>query len=424
MRFLALPELAKGLVTMTASGVFVINIYGLLWIFRCRSRRKETAFAVHAFLAVIMTLASFVLAQILTMVLQRDLVLPFDIPLLPILVLTAIPFIFVIYLYIRIAKWQKEHLTAVSVKEAFDRLPMGLMIYTRDGIPIMINEAMDSFARELTGEPLTDAMAFRKQLGSMTTTGKDIQSGDPAVVRSKNGRVLSLIRNPIDAGKRGMYELTAVDITREYEMTAELEKRRDLARVLNSRLKALLGTIEYVTMNRELLQLKTALHDNIGQSILIAKRYLYSPGSVDKERMLEFWKDNIRHLTNDEPEEWELPYYVISKEADLLGIRLVIIGELPHEQNLIPIVDAAISIHIGNILKHANGTEAVIEVKENAEEILLTFTNDGKAPEGVITEKGGLLNLRSMVEDAGGSMEVRSDPAFSMRLSFPKAKKI
>ena len=94
-------------------------------------------------------------------------------------------------------------------------------------------------------------------------------------------------------------------------------------------------TIEYVSMNRELLKLKTALHDNIGQSILIAKRYLYSPDSVDKKRMLEFWQDNARHLVNDEPEEWELPYYVISKEADRLGIRLKILGELPKEQELI-----------------------------------------------------------------------------------------
>ena len=80
-------------------------------------------------------------------------------------------------------------------------------------------------------------------------------------------------------------------------------------------------------------KLKTSLHDNIGQNILIAKRYLYAPDSVDKKRMLEFWKDNVRHLVNDEPEEWELPYYVISKEADLLGIRLNIIGELPRERD-------------------------------------------------------------------------------------------
>ena len=74
----------------------------------------------------------------------------------------------------------------------------------------------------------------------------------------------------------------------EYELSRKLAAGQEKARGLNIRLKALMGTLEYVTMNRELLQLKTSLHDNIGQCILIAKRYMYSPESVDKQRMLDF----------------------------------------------------------------------------------------------------------------------------------------
>ena len=148
--------------------------------------------------------------------------------------------------------------------------------------------------------------------------------------------------------------------------------------------------------------LKTALHDNIGQSILIAKRYLYAPDSVDKKRMLEFWQDNVRHLIYDEPEERELPYYVISKEADLMGIRLNIIGELPKEGELIPIVDAAVSAQISNTLKHTNGSEITIAVSETGDEYILSLKNDGEAPGGRIEPKGGLENLRRKVEGAGG----------------------
>ena len=36
-----------------------------------------------------------------------------------------------------------------------------------------------------------------------------------------------------------------------------------------------------------------------------------------------------------------------------------------------------------------------------------------------IEEKGGLKNLRSQVEDAGGKMEIISMPEFEMRITFP-----
>jgi signal transduction histidine kinase len=135
--------------------------------------------------------------------------------------------------------------------------------------------------------------------------------------------------------------------------------------------------------------------------------------------MLDFWRDNIHHLTNDEPEEWELPYYVISKEADRLGISLNIIGELPSESRLIPVVDAAISVHIGNTLKHADGTEATVAVKKKAEGYVISFTNNGRQPEEEIKEKGGLKNLRSQVEGVGGKMEIISAPEFEMRITLP-----
>ncbi|MCR5501476.1 MAG: hypothetical protein K6F53_00545 [Lachnospiraceae bacterium] len=220
----------------------------------------------------------------------------------------------------------------------------------------------------------------------------------------------------------GAYEVIAVDISSEYRLSEELDEKRNRARILNSRLKALMGTIEYVTMNRELLQLKIALHDNIGQSILIAKRYLYSPDSVDVERMIDFWQDNIRHLVSDKPEEWELPYYVISKEANMLGIKLRILGELPEEQELIPVVDEAISVHIGNTLKHADSDEVTVYVTENEAEYVISLKNGDHREAGEVSEKGGLKNLRNEVERVGGSMEIVTKPVFELRITLPRRR--
>ena len=82
-------------------------------------------------------------------------------------------------------------------------------------------------------------------------------------------------------------------------------------------------------------------------------------------------------------------------------------------------MDAAISVHIGNTLKHADGTEATVAVKKKAEGYVISFTNNGRQPEEEIKEKGGLKNLRSQVESVGGKMEIISAPEFEMRITLP-----
>lgn len=413
MTYTTLSEAAQSVILMISCMTFIMFLY---YTIRMTDLGRKK---LYRLLAVLETLFSFGLFQLLIMIQQKDISVSFPLPLFPTLAMVCLLFMHAALLHRRIAIWEKEHLSAISVKEAFDRLPMGLMFYSASGIPIMVNGTMQAVARELFGSPVTDAVAFWERLGEADRSDRKEPEDDSRIVGSSEEKVYGFRRGKLAVKGSELYELTAVDISWEYGMTRELGWRRDRAGNMNSRLKALMSAIEYVSMNKELLQLKAALHDNIGQSILIAKRYLYAPGSVDKKRMLDFWTDNIRHLINGEPEEWELPYYVISREADRLGIRLNIIGELPEKGRLIPVVDAAVSAHIGNTLKHADGTEATIAVQKQGKDYILSFTNNGRQPEGEIRERGGLQNLRREVESIGGRMELYSKPAFEMKLILP-----
>ena len=408
-------------ISVTARGVLILlmTIIQLLYIYCIVRMFDLKRYKPDLILTGIMTVCCFVLLQIMTMIQQGDLKPTFEIPLTLLWSAVILLLGFVVFQLYHISKWRRAHISAMSVKEAFDKLPAGLMFYSHGGIPVMVNATMLEISRELFGRSIGDGEAYWEIIRDKRTD--DEVPEDKAIVKSSSGKAYSFNKSLMHIKSADIFELTAVDISDEYELSRELAAGQEKARGLNVRLKALMGTLEYVTMNRELLHLKTSLHDNIGQCILIAKRYLYSPESVDKQRMLDFWRDNIRHLTNDEPEEWELPYYVISKEADRLGIELNIIGELPSESRLIPVVDAAISVHIGNTLKHADGTEVTIAVKNIPEGVEISFSNNGRQPEGEIVERGGLKNLRSQVEDAGGRMEIISKPSFEMKLTLPVA---
>lgn len=410
-------------ITSNERGIFlaIVTLVLILYIFSFVKMLEYGRYMVDIVIMGIMTLLAFSLFQVMVMYQQEDLK-RLEIPVRALWLIIIFLVSYVGFLQNSISRWQNEHISGMSVKEAFDKLPAGLMFYGTSGIPIMINHTMQELAYIVLDGPITDARIFWDKLNEDIPDDIDKDENN-LIVKVTGNRVFSVKRNLLNIQGHEVFELTAVDISREYELTEELGSRRDKARMLNTRLKALMGTIEYVTMNRELLQLKTALHDNIGQSILIAKRYLYAPDSVDKKRMLDFWSDNIRHLTNGEPEEWELPYYVISKEADRLGIRLDMAGELPDDPDLIPIVDAAISVHIGNTLKHADGTRATVYSRKAGRHYIISLTNNGKRPEGKITEGGGLGNLRREVESIGGRMEVLSSPNYVLRIILPMDKK-
>ena len=416
MTYTMLPEIERGYLLAFATLILIMFIYCII---RLLDAGRRNAYLICTCL---MAAVAFSLYQGMIMYQQED-ASSFDVPVWLLIFAFVVLFLYCGYIQHNIVVWQRTNISGLSVKEAFDKLPAGLAYYTQSGVPVMVNEAMQELARRIVGESITDAIAFWEKIKvlDLEDTARDDES---VIVRTTDDGIYSIRRREARISGTKVYELIASDISREYELTRELEAKQHKARVLNTRLKALMETIEYVSMNRELLKLKTALHDNIGQSILIAKRYLYAPDSVDKKRMLEFWQDNVRHLVSDEPEEWELPYYVITKEADLMGIKLSIIGELPKERELIPVIDAAVSTQVGNTLKHTNGTQVTITVEDDGDKYRLSLKNDGTALQDGIQIHGGLENLRSDVEDAGGSMEIVHTPDFVLKITLPKGDRM
>ena len=344
-----------------------------------------------------------------------------------------------IYLLNGIGQWKQEHVSVASVKEAFDYLTAGCCYSLPSGIPKLLNHTMQEISKELTGAPVSDANEFwdlirsgrlpqavrtaepaeNAQAGTASAASEETEA---PVLMMKSGAVYSFRKGLVQTEEGVCRELIASNITREYRLTKELQEKQALAQIVNTRLKALLGTIRYVTMNRELWQIKAALHDNLGQSLLYARRYLTKPGSVNKEKMLALWKENLRHLQAEEPEPWQLPYYVTGRQADQLGVTIELDGRLPQEEQLLPVIDLAVSTHVLNVLRHAGGRTAGIRVTEDEKRYFLRFTNDGLQPGSgtVIRERGGLSNLRRETEAVGGTMEIRTKNGFELLISLPK----
>ncbi len=412
MTFLSISPEAQGMLTFWVSLTELLFFANLLRSVQIGEKRSNAR-------SIVMCTAGLVFVQILFQqmdgVMHCPVVMPLWTLVLVILLLTCIACME----QYRLAVWNRTHISASSIKEALDFLPTGLCFALPEGLPLLVNETMERLSRLLFETPLSDACAMWEALRSGQGKGC-IKDGSEPIYEMPDGKVYAFRREEMNLAEGTAYAVIAADITEEYARTGELEEKQKIAAVMNTRLKSLLGTIEYVAMSKELLQLKTAMHDNLGRSLLTARRYLQSPEAVDPKEMLSVWKRNLSHLIEETPEEWQIPYYVTKKEAASLGIDLQIIGDLPEEEALLPVLDLAVSTHMINVLRHADGHTAVIETGESEEAYRICFTNDGRLPSGKIRETGGLGTLRRQVELIGGRMEISTVPRFEMNLVLPK----
>lgn len=436
---LTFPELSPVLRALLLSWngiLFIVYIFNMI---RCIQIRKSRTSVIAAAVLLLMDVCIF---QICIAQNEQDVLEVYAGITMPVPVLVAVMLVLMIAASVSMymtRKWSIKHITAASIKESFDSLPTGLCFYYENGLPQMVNARMESICRSLTGHSLQNAVSFVKELKTGHVEGC-IESGENPIYRLSDGSVISfsvnshisLLCSPAGiisrifkvnerpGSDKILFELLASDVTDEYLLTETLREKEKQAGYINKRLKVLLKMTEYNVMERELLELKANLHDNLGKSLLLARRYLTAPDSVDKRELIALWDRNIRTLKNEQPEYWQEPYYMSRSQAMLLGVELMTNGELPVAEDLQTVINTAINVHVTNVMRHAEGTKAFINVSEENRWWNLTFTNDGKVPDAGIKETGGLGNLRKAVEKAGGTMKIRSTPVFEMNIRLPE----
>ncbi len=400
---------SDGLIMLFFQLLMFVWFYLLICLLQIRICKKES------FAAGCGTFGSFLMFQTVRLYLPA-------IP-LPVLIAAALlqaALLLLTALYVR--RYRRTYLSAMSFKEGFDMLPTGLCFYAPGGMVKMVNYKMDSLFTQITGEKLSDAEAFFRNLSDCAYPCC-ISGGEEPIICLDDGTAYSFTHHTVTANGVQMHELTAADITALYNITKELEQKQKRIRLINRRLKALNSTVRYVIMEKELLRIKVRVHDELGQALLLSRRFLQQPDAVDEREMLSLWKRSFGLLLTEKQELWQKPYQVNLRRAELLGLRMEIHGKLPEEEHLIPVIDTALSVHMTNVIRHAEGTCAAVTITEQEQSYTLSFTNDGRPPVNGVRETGGLGNLRRITERIGGGMKIRTLPAYELILKLPKIQK-
>ena len=150
-------------------------------------------------------------------------------------------------------------------------------------------------------------------------------------------------------------EIIAADVTELYAKQAELNRENTLLAEANRNMKQLLDNMEEIVREEEILSMKMRIHDDIGHSILAARKALLQQQDIAViRRNAALWEkavnllDRVNHLS-PVPDEWEQ----LQSRARDLGVELDIGGELPEHEILRHLVVLSVRECVTNCVRHA-----------------------------------------------------------------------
>lgn len=316
-----------------------------------------------------------------------------------------------------------ERITGMSIKEAMDGFPDGVLCYAPKGRVMLVNQAMKEFCRQMTGDELVNGDLFTQQMlsGQIRPGCRIVTVGDENVFVLPDETVWKINLQDIPFEDSEVRMLTASEITEEYRKTEELRTMQKGLAALGERLAKVNREIVDLTAEREMLNAKIRIHDEMGKNLLIVKHFILNGGTEsEKAAMIGSLYQNVSFLMKDLPAGTRDECELMIDTASRLGVTVFVTGTIPDCEPQRHILATAIHECFTNTLRHAHGNELYMNIEDDGDRLRVVLTNNGKKPAGEIEERGGLVLLRDLTEREGGRMTILKNPSYAVVLELPK----
>lgn len=313
-----------------------------------------------------------------------------------------------------------------KIKESFDRLPIAVCFFGKDGIVRLVNHQMLAVMNDLRPDGIQTLTELEAVL---TNPPEHVSKPNPQlpVYRLSDGKILHFTREEIVTKDGKKYtQITASDVTELTHRQAELMDENERLEKANARLRALFEEMPKLIREEETLAVKQRIHDDIGHSILVARRTLLrQAGLAEIQSCASLWEDSIAVLyrSNQMRAESDALEEAMGKAREM-GVQVLTEGKAPGAPAIRWLFALAITECASNCVRHADGTRLNVCFESDHEHIRLTVTNNGRPPQEKIREGGGLSMLRTRIQETGGHMEILSSPRFTLIINLPQEELI
>ncbi len=320
----------------------------------------------------------------------------------------------------------RRHISNMSVKESFDNLPSGICFYETSGILRLVNVKINDLCVEITGKPLLNGAEFWKTLAedAPIAPNERVGTGETPMIKTERGKVYSFNRTEHAVDGEAVFEIVATDITRRYRLSEDLACKNEELAAFNQRMREYGEKIQELTAERETLNAKIRIHDELGKLLLFTRKSLSAPMTEEERRgMLSSWKNDVIAFGSAKGGNVSDTYSGLYAAAKSAGVAVKITGRKPEDKTLKKIVVTAAIECVTNAVKHAKGNVVNVELEDKGAFLNIYVSNNGEPPTEKIKEGGGFSSLRPLVEREGGKMTITSAPAFGLAITVPKGGK-
>ncbi len=307
------------------------------------------------------------------------------------------------------------------IKESFDHLPIAICFFDSQGIARLINHQMLDIMNALRSDGIQTLDELRNALQDSSI--HCINSELHIYAFSEEEIIRFTKENIVTRDGKQFTQVIGTNVTELIRRQNQLKEENEKLTETNNRLRKVFEQMPDIIREEETLEMKLRVHDDIGHSILAARRALLQNASLDElKESASLWKQSISILyrSNEIINKENLIDTAIHRAKEM-GVQVLITGTLPTQEKLVEITSLAIRECAANCVRHADGTELYILVVEGKNKLNMTITNNGITPKEEIHEGGGLSMLRRYIEEINGEMIVQSSPTFALKISLPYA---
>lgn len=364
-------------------------------------------------------------------ILFAGLTLPFMEPLtrsvFPVLYLAAILFytLRAVHMFFLYRREIRMEISDISVKFALDMLHTGILFFERNGYVLLVNKQMQNLMISLTGLVWRNGEQFFAQIcrGDYKNGCKKMDLNEKTVYSLPDQTVWFFKKTEIELGGRIYTQLSASDVTEQWNLVAELREQNRVLQMRNEDLKKTISNIWEICRQEEAMRMKSRLHDVLGQRIALLLRNLRENKEPD-EKLLDYFAEELSLQLKEEntPDNMQQEIETLCRMMLEIGVTVHISGVFPSDKALSQLCMEIIMEAVTNAVRHGLAKEISVCMEQTKTAFLIRIANTGLLPEGKIFEGGGIQNMRQKLQKVGGTLCILTSQQFVLSVYIPEGE--
>ena len=295
-------------------------------------------------------------------------------------------------------------ISALSIKNAIDSLHTGVLFGEPDGYILLCNARMQRLMTAVAGKVYRNGGAFWALVE------------EQPLRRLPDGSVWMFTRTELRIERKRYIQLTAADITRRWELTAQLQRQNEELQQRSEELKRTIADLHALSQEREAQKAKMRAHDVLGQRLTLLLRTVRNEQALDYGLLRALSRSLLEELKagQSEPAPEDFLESLRQKFASI-GVELKTEGALPEDPQRARLFVDLIREGATNAVRHGFATCILAQMRPAR----LRVTNNGPPPPEDFTEGGGLGGMRRKLEPFGGALRITSSPQFVLEIDIP-----